>query len=302
MDDKSDSKKPQETPVSENLDRQTPPSRKDSLPPFPIQNAAQPKIPATNPAQDPPVPQQEPSLTQTSTAQSNQGEKTNLNIKPPNFSGGFSLAKILAVFLIVVFLMTSFGSLTLAYTNYKFITPPKIVQRAIDRFILETPLPKTTRLILRRTERKMADLKSAVLETQLEFVAESKDFPVSSAKITVKGPADFQTQKYSKTQLEISGEVAMEGIKISAAGEIRQIEDNLYFQLTEVPGGALLPLDEVKNQWFVLSVDKLNKEKRTQEDELQIQKLKEVLEDFVETTYEWTTLEDDSDENVYTLK
>src|SRR3990170_5222041 len=117
MDDKSDSKKPQETPVSENLDRQTPPSRKDSLPPFPIQNAAQPKIPATNPAQDPPVPQQsvpvqpvqpqqEPSLTQTSTAQSNQGEKTNLNIKPPNFSGGFSLAKILAVFLIVVFLMT----------------------------------------------------------------------------------------------------------------------------------------------------------------------------------------------------
>lgn len=212
------------------------------------------------------------------------------------------MTKVLTVFLIVIFLITPFGSLTLAYTNYKFIAPPKIVQRAIDRFILTTPLPKTTRLILRRTERKMADLKSAVLETQVEFKTESKDFPVSNAKITVKGPADFKAQEYSKTQLEISGEVAMEGIKISAAGEIRQIEDNLYFQLTEVPGGSFLPLDEVKNQWFVLNVKELNKEARTAEDEVQIQKVKEVFEAFVEKTYEWTKLEKTENKDVYTLK
>ena len=307
MDDKNNPKNPQEPAVSENLDRQTPLSREDSLPPFPIQNAAQQNPPVTNLTQNPPVvptpPQQELSLTQTSAAQPNQGKETNLNIKQPDFGKkGSSLLKILAVFLIVVFLITSSGSLTLAYTNYKFITPPKLVQRAIDRFILTTPLPKTTRLILRRTERKMADLKSAVLETQMEFKTESRDFPVSSTKITIKGPADFKAQNYSKTQLEISGEVAMEGLKISAAGEIRQIEDNLYFQLTEVPGGSFLPLEEVKNQWFVLNVDKLNKEGRTSEDEAQIQKIKEVFEEFIEKTYEWTTLEKTENKNIYSLK
>ena len=311
MDDKNDPGKPPSPAVSENLDRQTPPSREDSLPPFPIQNAAQQNPPVTNPAQDPAVvqqsapvqPVQPPSGPEDPPGWRPQDQKTNLNIKPPIYSGGaFSLLKILAVFLIVVFLITSSGSLTLAYTNYKFITPPKIVQRAIDRFILLTPLPKTTRLILRRTERKMADLKSAVLETQVEFKTESRDFPISNAKITVRGPADFKAQKYSKTQLEISGEVAMEGIKISAGGQIRQIEDNLYFQLTEVPGGSFLPLDEVKNQWFVLNVEQLNKEKRTTEDEAQIQKIKEVFEAFIEKTYEWTNLEDGGNKDVYTLK
>ena len=311
MDDKNNPKKPSSPAVSENLDRQTPPlSRKDSLPPFPISESAPVQIsqdtdPVINQLPvDPQITERGPSSSASAKPQQGQTlSQNNLNIKPPNFgSRGFSLVKVFAVFFIVIFLITFSGSLTLAYTNYKFMTPPKIIKRAIDRFILVTPLPKTTRLILRRTERKMADLKSAVLETQLEFVAESKDFPVSSAKITVKGPADFQTQKYSKTQLEISGEVAMEGLKISAAGEIRQIEDNLYFQLTEVPGGSFLPLDEVKNQWFVLNVDKLNKEERTAEDEAQIQKIKEVFEAFVEKTYEWTTLEKTENKNVYTLK
>ena len=155
---------------------------------------------------------------------------------------------------------------------------------------------------MRRTERKMADLKSAVLETQLEFATESKNFPISSAKIAVRGPADFKDQNYSKSQLEISGEVAMEGLKISASGEIRQIEDNLYFQLTEVPGGSFLPLDEVKNQWFVLHVEELNKEKRTPEDEVQIQKIKEVFEALIEKTYEWTKLEKGENKDIYTLK
>ena len=291
MGDKNNPKNPQGPSASENLSTH-PSSREDSLPPFSIQNAAQLNPPATNPAQNPSVVPTPPQQDQT----------LSLNVKPPNFGGGPSLAKLLAVFLIVVFLITSFGSLTLAYTNYKFITPPKIVQKAIDRFILITPLPKTTRLILRRTERKMADLKSAVLETQVEFKTESRDFPISNAKITVKGPADFKAQKYSKTQLEISGEVAMEGIKISASGQIRQIEDNLYFQLTEVPGGSFLPLDEVKNQWFILNVEQLNKEKRTTEDEAQIQKIKEVFEAFVEKTYEWTTLEKAENKDVYTLK
>src|SRR3990167_7687728 len=210
MDDKNNPKNPPSPAVSENLDRQTPPSRENSLPPFPIQNAAGQNPPVINPAQDPVLaqtpPQQGQTLTQTSPIQPNETQETKLNIKPPNFGGGgSSLAKVLVVFLIVAFLITSFGSLTLAYTNYKFLTPPKLVQRAIDRFILTTPLPKTTRLILRRTERKMADIKSAVLETQVEFKTESRDFPVSNAKITVKGPADFKAQKYSKTQLEISG-------------------------------------------------------------------------------------------------
>lgn len=304
MDDKNDPKKPPSPVVPENLDKSPPLSREDSLPPFPV---PEPTAPISSQQ-----PQQGPSLTASSQPQQSaqahppqhiQGQEINLKIKQPNFGGGgSSLLKVLAVFLIVVFSITTFGSFTLAYTNYKFITPPKIVQRTIDRFILATPFPKTTRLILRRTERKMADLKSAVLETQVEIKTESKDFPISNAKITVRGPADFKAQKYSKTQLEIAAEVAMEGIKISAAGQIRQIEDNLYFQLTEVPGGSFLPLDELKNQWFVLNVEQLNKEKRTTEDEAQVQKIKEAFEAFIEKTYEWTNLEDSGSKDTYTLK
>ena len=301
-----DPKKPQETPASENLG-DSPPSRADSLPPFAVPDSA----PLQTAANQPPTADgnQQPTAPPIPAEDTQQGRilshlpQNNLKIKPPNFGGNTSsLGKILTVFLIVIFLITFSGSLALAYTNYKLITPPKIVQRAIDRFILITPLPKTTRLILRRTERKMADLKSAVLETQLEVATESKDFPISSAKITVKGPADFQTQNYSKSQLEISGQVAMEGLKISAAGEIRQIEDNLYFQLTEVPGSSFLPLEEVENQWFVLNVDKLNKEERTAEDEAQIQKIKKVFEAFIEKTYEWTKLEKGENTDIYTLK
>src|SRR3989344_5824968 len=290
----------QDSTASENLS-DSPPSRADSLQPFPVTDPT----PSQTAANEPPtaVGTQQSTAPPPTAEEAKRGPSSLPIVKPPNFGGSTSsLGKILAVLLIVIFLVIFSASLTLAYTNYKFITPPKIVQRAIDRFILITPFPKTTRLILRRTERKMADLKSAVLETQLEFATESKNFPISSAKITVKGPADFQTQKYSKTQLEISGEVAMEGIKISAAGEIRQIEDNLYFQLTEVPGGSFLPLEEVENQWFVLNVDKLNKEGRTSEDEAQIQKIKKVFEAFIEKTYEWTKLEETENKDVYTLK
>ena len=311
----ADQNKPEPSPestVSENMNN-TPLSRADSLPPFPASGPAPSQSVPDQPIskdgnQQPTVPplsaeegERGPSSLASTLPQ--QSPSSSLKIKPPNFGGGNSpLGKILAVLLILILLAIPAGSLILAYTNYKLITPPKIVQRAIDRFILITPLPKTTRLILRRTERKMANLKSATLETQVEFATESKNFPVSNAKITVKGPADFKTQNYSKTRLEISGEVAMEGLKISAAGEIRQIEDNLYFQLTEVPGGSFLPLDEVKNQWFILHVEELNKQKRTAEDEAQIQKIKEVFEAFVEKTYEWTKLEKGENKDVYTLK
>lgn len=289
----------QESTVSDDLNN-TPPSRADSLPPFPVTDP-----PTSQIAPEPPITAdnaQQPATSKTSAELTEKGPTLLQNVKPPSFGPRKSAIKILAIFLIAAIVFVFSASLTLAYTNYKFVTPPKVVQRAIDRFILITPLPKTTRLILRRTERKMANLKSAILETQVEFAQVTKNFPISSAKITIKGPAEFQTQNYSKTQLEISGEVAMEGIKISAAGEIRQIEDNLYFILTEVPGGSFLPLDEVKNQWFVLHVEELNKQKRTAEDEAQIQKIKEVFEAFIEKTYEWTNIEKTDNKDIYALK
>src|SRR4030042_1614658 len=128
MDEENNSKNPQNPP---------PPTREASPPPFEIPPASTPPVSEqTLPSQAPPVQSPEPSPQQPQ-------NQTDIKIEPPPQKKGFGFGKILAVFFAIIILFLGGSSLALAYTNYQLITPPKIVQRAIDRLILIKPLPKT---------------------------------------------------------------------------------------------------------------------------------------------------------------
>lgn len=221
------------------------------------------------------------------------------SIPPPTSLRKKALMVYLGLFLFL--LLLGGGSLALSYTNYKIFAPPKVWANLVDSFILRTPLPKTPRLILGQTQKKMVSLKTAIVETELAFAANDKDFPVKSAKIIVRGPADFKEKKPNRSQFDIAGEIALEGIQISAAGSVRQIEDNLYFKLTEFPGGSFLPLNDLKDQWFVINTNEFQKKKGEKPDEKTNQKIKEVAEKFVAKAPSWTTLEKNSRRDTYSL-
>lgn len=219
-------------------------------------------------------------------------------------SGGSSIKKkILLLVTIIIFLLVFLGggSLALAYSDYKFFSPPKPIKNLIDSIILSVPLPKTPRLILGRAQTKITDLKTALVETEIKFSTPSLDFPVKSAKLVIKGPAEFKTENQTRSQFDISGEVALEGIQVSAAGSVRQIDKTLYFKLTEVPGGSFLPLNDIKDQWFSIDTSEFEDTKEKELNKEIANKLKVILEKFVAKSVDWATFDDGSDDTLYSL-
>ena len=210
-----------------------------------------------------------------------------------------SHAKII-IFAIFLFLTiaASGGSLALAYNNYKILPVPKSAQHLIDNIIMVTPLPKTPRLILSKTEVVMAEIKTAQLETEFKFETNSQNFPIKNGKVTIKGPLDFKTQQTPRSEFDISGEVAMEGIQLTAAASIKQIDDTLYFKLTEVPASSLLKLDSLKNQWFFTKSESKTPEAQNQE---KIAKIQARFSQFTADAKAWTTIQE-TQGNSYKLK
>lgn len=260
-----------------------PPPPVDPPPDPPFTNQPQPQPP---PAAQPTTPPQPPTT------------------PPPYLQAetkkGFSIKKLLFVLLIVIILLAGGSSIALAYTDYKLITPPKIIKNLADRLLLATPLPKTPRLVLEKSQAKMATVKTATLEIESELSTTSTNAPMKSAKFKIKGPFDLKNQNQVGIQLEISGEVGIEGMQLSGAGEIRQIDDYLYFKLTQVPMGSFLPLDQFKNQWFYVNVKELNQQNQSAPDEQKIQKVIEIFRKFQAKSYQWAILTSGQDK--YELK
>lgn len=275
------------------------PNLKDSLPPIP---SDPPPVdpPAIDPPFDPPDP---PPLTPpgvdpraNSLPQINEapGIQTSPPQSEPKKGGSFKKFFVFA-FVILLFAIGT-ASVSLAYTDYKAFSPPKPVKNLVDSIILKTPLPKTPRLILEKTQNQIVNLKTAIVETNVQFSTSAQNFPVKNAQITIKGPIDFKSQEESKMQFDISGSVATEGLQISAAGSIKQIANKLYFKLTEFPAGSFLPLDEIKNQWFVTDIPQV---KDNQPDKEISQKLKNVFENFIAKSSNWSQITTDENKDIY---
>lgn len=200
------------------------------------------------------------------------------------------------VFLFLIVLIGT-GSIAAAYNNYKILPVPKAARHTIDKIIMSVPLPKTTRLVLSSTEFGMATVKSAQTETEFKFETTNQNFPLKSGKITIVGPVDFKTQSTPRSQFDISGSIATEGLQLSAAASIRQIDDTLYFKLTQFPGGSLTAADSIKNQWFYTKDEHLQK----QTDYSQaVEKIRERISQFTSDSKGWSTLED-SDSDVFKI-
>lgn len=203
---------------------------------------------------------------------------------------------IAAIFLLLIILFAG-GSVAAAYNDYKILPIPKTAQNIIDSIIMTTPLPKTPRIILAKTEVGMASVKSAVTETEFKFETKSQNFPIRNGTITIKGPIDFKTQTTPRSQFDISGSIAMEGLQLSAAASVKHIDDTLYFMVTEFPGGSLVSAESIKNQWFYTKDQTITKEKDNTE---QIKKLESRINQFVSDSKSWSTIQN-SDGELYKL-
>lgn len=199
---------------------------------------------------------------------------------------------IIPIFFILILLILTAIPLTLAYNNYKLITPPQNVQNLIDEFIAISPLPKTPRIILAKAENNIANIKSANIENVFEISTDDKTAPIKSASLTLNGPVDFKTQNVSKVSLDISGSVSMEGLQLSGSGSIRKIQNNLYFKINEFPAASILPIAQFKNQWFFVNIDQLQGKKENDTNKI-FQDLKTVFAKYAQKSADWSQKTED---------
>lgn len=198
----------------------------------------------------------------------------------------------ISLFLILVILALISIPIALSYNSYKVLAPPQTIQNLIDGFITITPLPKTPRIILAKTENSIANIKSANIENIIEFKTEDKTSPIKSASITISGPIDFKTQNSSKIALDIAGNVSMEGIQLSGSGSIRKIENNIYLKINEFPAASLLPIAQLKNQWFYVNIDQLQGKKTNDTGKI-VQDLQKVFQKFAQKSANWSQKTED---------
>jgi len=250
---------------------------------------------------DPPPPiTQEPQTVPSSALPQNQPQPAPQNTTPsqPTNNSFLTRGKIItAVLLLIILTLFGGGAVALAYNDYKILPLPKSAQKIIDGIILTTPLPKTPRIVLAKTAAGMSELKSTQVETEFSFSTANQNFPLKNGKITIIGPVDFKSQKIPRSQFDISGTIATQGLQLSAAASVRQIDNILYFKITEYPGGSFAGAQGISNQWFYTKNDNLDKP--TKDPEL-IKKIQERINQFIDDSKKWSTLED-SDKAVYKL-
>lgn len=274
-----DPRLPQITPISKTPIRNTQQSENHQVPSIASQQTQDPRLPQITPNQQINFPI-EPEKPQ----------------KPKTF---LTKPKVLTSLFLLIFLFITASSLILAYTDYQIYSPPKSVKQFLDGIIVTTPLPKTARIILEEATSKIAAAKTATIETEIAFEA-SGNFPIKQAKIKIIGPVDFKNNNRVKSEFDITGEVALEGLKLSAGGSVKLIEDKLYLRLNEFPGGSFLNLEKLKDQWYFVKIDEEG-QKRSNATETS-QKIQKVFENFLARSSTWTTKENSPNDKVYLLK
>ncbi len=231
----------------------------------------QPKIVEPNPTLPPPI----------------QNQPNSQNPEKPSKN----TIKIIILVLIFSFLVASVGSIALAYNDYKLLTLPKAVSNIVDTIITATPLPKTSRIVLQNIELSMANLKSATVENTLEIQTKNTSTSLKGASIKINGPIEFTSDEKTKAQFNLSADVSLQGIKIEGKGQLKQIDDKIYLQITEVP--SFLSLNSLKDQWF--SIQLTNNTSG-------FAQFKKALSNFLQKTQQTAILEKENDDYKLTLK
>ncbi len=85
--------------------------------------------------------------------------------------------------------------------------------------------------------------------------AEDTTFSFSS-----EGSIDVRNDDEPKFQGLLAVAVGMEGLDISAEGELRNIGDTSYFKLNKVPTFGIVSLEEFKDQWFEADPESVKEE------------------------------------------
>lgn len=213
-------------------------------------------------------------------------------------SGFFTKGKVLVLTVILLFVTLFSVPFALAYNNYELFSPGKNIERIIDAVVIKSPLPKNPRMIIVATKAEMAKVKSAKVEVEISFIVDG-DFPIKDAKLNIKGPFDFKGVKQIRTEFEIHGEVGIEGLRLSLGGTLRQIDNVMYFKITEYPGGSFFQLDSIKNKWYF--VDSSKKDPESHEED-KYKAAKEVIDEFIAQSYRNATFVESDDREVYSLK
>lgn len=225
-------------------------------------------------------------------------QKPAISVKPIGiFSGFLKNLLILLIFLLIV----AGVALALAYTNYKYVKPPTAIQKLIDETIILAPIPKTSRIILEKTKSQMSAIKTATISTEVAASTTNTSFPVKEAKLTIKGPFEFEEQANNKSDFDISGSVKTEGLSASAAGSVKFIDNYIYFKITEFPGGAFLS-DTLKNKWFYFKIEEEMDEAEKEKFNEKIHRAVEIIQNFTANSYAWTTRQDAGETFNLTLK
>lgn len=268
---------------------QPPPPTQPPIPdPFTVASQnIQPQSPPSPPSTPPPL------------AAAQIPQPTSITTQPTNKS--FPFVKVIFIILVLLILIFVGGGFALAYNDYQLFKPPQSIIKAFDSLILASPLPKTPRLIVQKTIEEMKKIKTVVSETQFDFTADKGQFPIENVNLTVKGPLDFKTLNRLSSEFDLSGTIAVEGLRLSAGGSFRQIGDLLYFRITEIPAGSFLPLEGIKNQWFVESIKtQTQKSMEALDNKMQVQQITKLLEDFFDKSL-WTIIKKTSGPNVYEI-
>lgn len=210
-------------------------------------------------------------------------------------AGSGGKVKIILTSIVFLFILTSALPIGLAYNNYKIYSPPKEAKALIDSIIASTPLPKTPRIVLAKTQAKMATLETTTHKTTVEVTTSAKDYPFKNGSLTVSGPLDFKEKKQAKSEADFSGQVAMEGMSFSASASVKAINKILYFKVNELPGGFFLSqVADFKNKWFYIDIQKYEQKDIPQMEET-ISRLRQVFENYTLKSYAWSQMKSDSE-------
>jgi len=257
-----------------------PPDNSNSVDPPPVLPNADQPVSTTSPTTPvSPLP---------SEASAQEGTQQPLN---PNVLYPKSTKKIFfATFAILFFLtLVTIGTgIALAYNNYQLIKPPKLISNAIDNLITISPLPKPSRIIIDSVLAKSTALKRATQKTEIWVSTTSTLSPITSFKLAISGPIDFENNTRNKAEADISMEVKFEGASFNGTASVKAIENTLYFKVNEFPFGSIYQqLVPYKNKWFYWQIpDEYNpKDARKAYDE----KINEIFSNFLEKSKAWTT-------------
>jgi len=184
-------------------------------------------------------------------------------VATPNKKGHILRNILLLLFLLMLSSASLLGlGLFSSYSNYKNIPLPKALQSTFNTIVLSSFLPKPDNLILSQATEKMSLVKTCQHDTNIGMTVKDSEKEVKM-DFSISGPLDFRDQKVSRSEAKMAFKTETDDMAVTIGGEIRVIEDILYFKLTQFPD-YFSDGQDFKNQWFFLDLKDSTQEEETE--------------------------------------